>query len=73
MKPRIPTPRDDSSLDEASLITLTCMQLIDSGKYLLAWVGVPEHDDNFSVRAVAYIVAGHELHHRRVLREKYLR
>jgi hypothetical protein len=26
-----------------------------------------------SVRAVAYIVAGHELHHRRVLREKYLR
>ncbi len=57
MKPRIPTPRDDSSLDEASLITLTCMQLIDSGKYLLAWVGVPEHDDNFSVRAVAS--AGH--------------
>jgi hypothetical protein len=26
-----------------------------------------------SVRAVAYIVAGHELHHRRVLQEKYLR
>jgi hypothetical protein len=25
-----------------------------------------------SVRAVAYIVAGHELHHRRVLQEKYL-
>lgn len=25
-----------------------------------------------SVRAIAYIVAGHELHHRRVLREKYV-
>jgi len=25
-----------------------------------------------SVRAVAYIIAGHELHHRRVLQEKYL-
>jgi len=26
-----------------------------------------------SVRALAYIVAGHELHHRRVLEEKYLK
>lgn len=25
-----------------------------------------------SVRAIAYIIAGHELHHRRVLQEKYL-
>jgi hypothetical protein len=24
-----------------------------------------------SVRAVAYIIAGHELHHRRILEEKY--
>jgi hypothetical protein len=24
------------------------------------------------VRAVAYIIAGHELHHRMVLKEKYL-
>ena len=29
-------------------------------------------DNPVSVRAVAYIVAGHELHHRRVLQEKYL-
>lgn len=28
--------------------------------------------DAISVRALAYIIAGHELHHRRVLREKYL-
>jgi hypothetical protein len=26
-----------------------------------------------SVRALAYIIAGHELHHRQVLQEKYLR
>lgn len=26
----------------------------------------------FSVRALAWIIAGHELHHRRVLRERYL-
>ena len=30
-------------------------------------------DNPVSVRAVAYIIAGHELHHRRVLQEKYLR
>lgn len=29
-------------------------------------------DNPVSVRAIAYIVAGHELHHRRVLQEKYL-
>jgi hypothetical protein len=30
-------------------------------------------DNPCSVRAIAYIIAGHELHHRRVLRERYLR
>jgi hypothetical protein len=29
-------------------------------------------DNPVSVRAIAYIIAGHELHHRRVLQEKYL-
>ncbi|MGO4879798.1 MAG: DinB family protein [Bryobacteraceae bacterium] len=29
-------------------------------------------DNPVSVRAIAYIIAGHELHHRRILREKYL-
>jgi hypothetical protein len=29
-------------------------------------------DNPISVRAVAYIIAGHELHHRTVLKEKYL-
>jgi len=37
-----------------------------------AWVrrGVANNSE-VSVRAIAYIVAGHELHHRRILREKY--
>lgn len=30
------------------------------------------NDCEFSVRAIAWIAAGHELHHRRVLQEKYL-
>jgi len=29
-------------------------------------------DNQVSVRAAAYIIAGHELHHRRVLQQKYL-
>ncbi|MGC9946662.1 MAG: DinB family protein [Bryobacteraceae bacterium] len=38
-----------------------------------AWMRRGTASDNpVSVRAVAYIIAGHELHHRRVLQEKYL-
>src|SRR5215469_1745624 len=29
-------------------------------------------ENQVSVRAIAYIIAGHELHHRRILQEKYL-
>ena len=29
------------------------------------------NNNTVSVRALAYIIAGHELHHRRILREKY--
>ncbi len=31
------------------------------------------NDSEVSVRALAYIIAGHELHHREILRDKYLR
>ncbi|MGA9527979.1 MAG: DinB family protein [Terriglobales bacterium] len=31
------------------------------------------NDNEVTVRALAYIVAGHELHHRRMLQEKYLK
>jgi hypothetical protein len=33
--------------------------------------GIANHKD-VSVRALAYIIAGHELHHRKILKEKYL-
>jgi|SRR5580658_103379 hypothetical protein len=37
-----------------------------------AWMRCGIASDNpVSVRAVAYIIAGHELHHRRILKEKY--
>jgi hypothetical protein len=39
-----------------------------------AWMRMGIASDNpVSVRALAYIVAGHELHHRRILQEKYAR
>lgn len=31
------------------------------------------NNDSISVRALAYIIAGHELHHRNILEERYLR
>jgi hypothetical protein len=39
-----------------------------------AWIrrGVANKNE-VTVRALAYIIAGHELHHRRMLEEKYLR
>jgi hypothetical protein len=30
-------------------------------------------DNEVTVRALAYIIAGHEAHHLRILRERYLR
>ena len=39
-----------------------------------AWTrqGVANKNE-MTVRALAYIIAGHELHHRRIIEEKYLR
>jgi hypothetical protein len=37
---------------------------------VLTRVGVANHS-NVSVRALAYIIAGHELHHRSILKERY--
>jgi hypothetical protein len=39
-----------------------------------AWIGRGVANNNeVTVRALAYIIAGHELHHRRMLEEKYLK
>ncbi len=48
--------------------TLTLLRNLDEA----AWVrrGVANKNE-VSVRALAYIIAGHELHHRRILEEKY--
>jgi hypothetical protein len=39
-----------------------------------AWTrrGVASNNE-VTVRGLAYIIAGHELHHRRILQEKYLK
>jgi hypothetical protein len=39
-----------------------------------AWTrrGVASNNE-VTVRALAYIIAGHELHHRRIIEEKYLK
>ncbi len=39
--------------DESSLIARICDSIVDSGRYMLAWVGYAEHDDAQSVRLVA--------------------
>jgi hypothetical protein len=48
--------------------TLTLLRNLDEAAW--AWRGVANKNE-VSVRALAYIIAGHELHHRRVLEEKY--
>jgi len=48
--------------------TLTLLRNLEEA----AWVrrGVANKNE-VSVRGLAYIIAGHELHHRRILEEKY--
>jgi hypothetical protein len=48
--------------------TLTLLRNLDEA----AWIrGGVANKNEVSVRALAYITAGHELHHRRILEEKY--
>ncbi|WP_300440660.1 MASE1 domain-containing protein [Zoogloea sp.] len=44
--------------DEAALLTDICRVMVTSGDYVMAWVGVPENDEQKSVRPVA--VSGFE-------------
>jgi hypothetical protein len=49
--------------------TLTLVESVDAG----AWMHRGTASNNpVSARAVAYIIAGHERHHQRILRERYL-
>jgi len=50
--------------------TLTLLRNLDE----VAWTRRGTANKNeISVRALAYLIAGHELHHRRILEEKYFR
>ena len=44
--------------DEAALLSDICRVMVTSGDYVMAWVGVPENDEQKSVRPVA--VSGFE-------------
>ena len=49
--------------------TLYLLQHLDTAAWLRRGIA---SDCPFSVRALAWIIAGHELHHMRILRERYL-
>ncbi len=48
--------------------TLTLLRNLDEGAWMRHGVA---NKNEVSVRALAYIIAGHELHHRRILEQKY--
>ena len=48
--------------------TLTLLRNLDEGAWMRRGVA---NKNEVSVRALAYITAGHELHHRRILEEQY--
>jgi len=48
--------------------TLTLLRNIDEAAWMRRGVA---NKNEVTVRALAYIIAGHELHHRRILEEKY--
>ncbi len=48
--------------------TLTLLRNLDEAAWMRRGVA---NKNEVSVRALAYIIAGHELHHRRILEEKY--
>ena len=48
--------------------TLTLFRNLDEQAWMRRGIA---NDNEISVRALAYITAGHELHHRRILEEKY--
>jgi DinB superfamily len=48
--------------------TLTLLRVLDEAAWLRRGIA---NKNEVTVRALAYIIAGHELHHRRILEEKY--
>jgi hypothetical protein len=48
--------------------TLTLLRNLDEAAWMRRGIA---NKNEVSVRAIAYVIAGHELHHRRILEEKY--
>jgi hypothetical protein len=48
--------------------TLTLLRNLDEAAWMRRGIA---NKNEISVRAIAYLIAGHELHHRRILEEKY--
>ena len=48
--------------------TLTLLRNVDENGWMRRGIA---NKNEISVRAIAYLIAGHELHHRRILEEKY--
>lgn len=71
-----------ANLDARSLISLSdeyntvreCTYSLFSGfdDLMISYKGTAS-GQSFTVRAIAYIIAGHELHHMKILKDKYLR
>lgn len=49
--------------------TLSLLRNLDEAAWMRRGIA---NKNEVSVRAIAYIIAGHELHHRRILQERYL-
>ena len=48
--------------------TLSLLRNLDEAAWMRRGIA---NKNEISVRAIAYIIAGHELHHRRILQEQY--
>ena len=64
-------PLDELAAEFASVrqATVFLFKHLDDGAWARRGLA---NDSEVSVRALAHIIAGHELHHRRILRDKYL-
>ena len=61
-----------AKLDVAPFV-VTMRKILTRIAHYHAWTRRGVASDNpVTVRGIAYIIAGHELHHRRILQEKYL-
>ena len=61
-----------SLLDELRSVRRATVTLLSGFSDEIALVRGTASEREFTVRAIAWIIAGHELHHRKILQERYL-